>query len=136
MRSIRKTKEVAESKTYYIYTLAKPDGTIFYVGKGCLRKEGNKFLERIDDHEREVAKFLSGAQKQGWNLEKIKTIQEVWAEGGQVVKHKIYETPVERDAYIYEWALSLWFMVLEISPTKPALVYIMAPMDRLTQYRP
>jgi hypothetical protein len=70
---------------YYVYTLAKPNGEVFYVGKGK--------NYRIDDHEREARNNKSS------NDHKIRTIRKIWASGGQVVKKKIFETAVEEEAY-------------------------------------
>ena len=74
---------------YYVYTLARPNGEVFYVGKGT----GN----RIDLHEHEA--------RLGYRTRKCDIIREIWRSGGQVVKSKVYETTVERDAFLYEWTL-------------------------------
>ncbi|EFH88950.1 LEM-3-like GIY-YIG domain-containing protein [Ktedonobacter racemifer] len=92
-------------KDFYVYTLAKPDGTVFYVGKGTTRKVGDKVFDRIDDHEKEARFSLSEIKRRRFNYEKCKTIQDIWAQGGQVLKQKVYTTGVELNAYIYEWIL-------------------------------
>ncbi len=74
---------------YYVYTLGSPDGTVFYVGKGT--------GDRISAHEYE-------AKKDGQSR-KCDLIRQIWANGGKVTKEKVYETHVEQDAFIYEWAL-------------------------------
>lgn len=68
---------------YYVYTYAYPDGKVFYVGKG----HGN----RIDHHEREA--------KSGVDSEKCAIIRQIWADGKQVLKKKIYENLSEEDAF-------------------------------------
>jgi hypothetical protein len=75
---------------YYVYTLAFPDGTVFYVGKG----QG----DRIKQHEWEARAPYSFTLK-------TRVIRSIWAEGGRVVKTKIYETDIEEDALCYEWIL-------------------------------
>ena len=74
---------------YYVYTLAWPNGEVFYVGKGT--------GDRIDQHEHET--------ELGYRTEKCDVIRQIWSDGGQVVKRKVYETTVERDAFLYEWSL-------------------------------
>jgi excisionase family DNA binding protein len=74
---------------YYVYTLTRPNGEVFYVGKGT--------GDRIDQHEHEA--------ELGYRTEKCDVIRQIWSEGGQVVKRKVYETTVERDALLYEWSL-------------------------------
>lgn len=73
-------------KTYYVYTLAHPDGTVFYVGKGC--------NARIDVHEREA--------RTGCKCKKCRVIRKIWDSGEQVKEAKIYETDSESDALRYE----------------------------------
>lgn len=77
---------------YYVYTLAYPDGSIFYVGKG---KNG-----RINDHEREVLNHHFPC-----NLLKATIIREILASGHEVLKTIVAEFESERDAYTYEWGL-------------------------------
>ena len=77
---------------YYVYELAYPEsmgGKVFYVGKGI--------RGRIHEHESEARK--------GVQSEKCDIIREIWADGEKVVKRKVFETPIEQDAYIYEWVL-------------------------------
>src|SRR5260221_10494808 len=57
---------------YYVYTLSKPDGTIFYVGKG----RGNRILQ----HENEA--------RRGVKSTKCDIIREIWANGGGPAKTK------------------------------------------------
>lgn len=78
-------------RKYYVYTLAYPDGKVFYIGKGT--------GDRINDHER----FLNRRAEP--NEEKKSIIRAIRAQGKQVLKEKVAEFTNERDAYIYEWAL-------------------------------
>ena len=84
-------------KKYYVYTLAYPDGTVFYIGKGT--------GDRIHEHERYAALSDEMMKYYYRNREKCQVIREIWAQGGEVQKSILYETDVELDAYIYEWAL-------------------------------
>ncbi len=84
-------KIVVSQKKYYTYTLAYPEemeGHVFYVGKGT----GDRMLE----HEIEAKKGSPGR--------KCDTIREIWAKGYEVQKSIVYETDIEQDALIYEWA--------------------------------
>src|SRR5579885_1552161 len=74
------------SQDYYVYTLAYPDGTVFYVGKG----KG----ERIDQHEAEA--------RRGIQSYKCKVIRQIWQSGGQILKTKICEHMEEEAAYQLE----------------------------------
>src|SRR5216684_8129488 len=76
-------------KTYYVYTYAFPDGTIFYVGKGT--------RGRIDEHEREASN--------GCQCLKCDIIRSIWASGKPVQKRIVYETFDELDALEQELAL-------------------------------
>jgi excisionase family DNA binding protein len=86
-----------EGRTYYVYTLSHPTGEIFYIGKGS--------GPRIDHHEVHATRSSEVVEKQGLNAEKCRVIREIWAQGEEVEKKIVYETDVERDAYIYEWGL-------------------------------
>ena len=85
------------TKKYYVYTLAYPDGEVFYVGKGT--------GDRLHQHEYEAARFGKKASYYYNNPEKHAIIREIWAQGGQVKKEILFETDSESDAYAYEWAL-------------------------------
>jgi hypothetical protein len=76
-------------KIYYVYTLARPTGEIFYVGKG----KGN----RIDWHEVEA--------RNGVKSYKCNIIRKIWREGGQVIKTRVYEGLTEREAFERERTL-------------------------------
>lgn len=74
------------SDSFYVYTLAYPDGTVFYVGKGT--------KNRLNAHEREA--------RNGKQSYKCHVIRKIWANGGEVVKTKVRENLTEADAYAYE----------------------------------
>ena len=78
--------KVVSPQTYYIYTLAYPDGKVFYVGKGT--------NGRIADHEREASK--------GCNCPKCDIIREIWADNKPVQKRIVFETLNETEALTYE----------------------------------
>lgn len=80
-------------KKFYVYTLAYPNGTVFYVGKG----QGN----RIDQHEQEA---LRGEISPRHNV-----IRQIWGEGGEVIKQVFDRFDVEEDACIMEEALISYF---------------------------
>jgi len=103
-RTIMVSRQVATpitgQKKYYVYELAYPEsmgGAVFYIGKGM--------RDRIDDHEKQARRPLSQTKDSGRNVETCKVIQDIWAHGEEVAKRKVYETGIEQDAYIYEWAL-------------------------------
>lgn len=67
---------------YYVYTLARPDGVVFYVGKG----KG----KRVADHEKEALR--------GHNCPKCELIRSIWQQGGIVQRAIVFETDDERAA--------------------------------------
>ncbi|HEU5377742.1 MAG TPA: GIY-YIG nuclease family protein [Ktedonobacteraceae bacterium] len=84
-------------RKYYVYTLAYPDGNIFYVGKG----QGN----RIDQHEEEARRYRSypkGVWYAPKESAKIRAILEIWQTGGKVLKAIVFETDSEQEANDYE----------------------------------
>lgn len=83
-----------DSKTY-VYTLAYPDGKVFYVGKGI----GN----RINAHEKEALRHPTRSTY------KLNTIRKIWANGGQIVKTKLAAFATHEEAIQYEIAL-IFFM--------------------------
>src|SRR5690242_15985045 len=85
------TDSIPETARYYVYTLAYPDGTVFYVGKGT--------GARMDAHEKEA--------KGGYTSKKCDIIRQIWAQGGQVMKTKVYQTESASDALQYEHDLIL-----------------------------
>jgi hypothetical protein len=40
--------EQKEPQLHYVYTLSEPDGSIFYMGKGCTKELGSHFFDRIE----------------------------------------------------------------------------------------
>src|SRR5260370_14787057 len=112
-------EDATSKKIYYVYTLARPDGTVFYVGKGSLRKTGKGYIDRIDEHEKQAMLPLAKIKGWGRNFEKCKIIQEIWEQGGEVVKQKVFETTVERDAYLYERYLVMEDYGIENLTNKP-----------------
>ena len=73
---------------HYVYTLAYPDGGVFYVGKGS--------GDRISSHEEEA---LLG---NGDNPHKERVIRSIWRAGGQVKKDIVAYFPSEEEALAYE----------------------------------
>lgn len=76
---------------HYVYTLAYPDGRVFYVGKGV--------GDRIHHHESEVRAGRTT------NPYKENVIRRIWADGGQVVKTKLAYFRTHEEAVEYERAL-------------------------------
>lgn len=70
----------------YVYTLAYPDGTVFYIGKG----QGN----RIHAHEIEARK--------GKLSRKCDVIREIWLNGGEVVKEVVKDHMTDNEAALLE----------------------------------
>jgi hypothetical protein len=81
-----KTKQPVSDKTFYVHTLASPDGPVFYVGKG------KDF--RIDDHEKEA--------RRGCNCRKCNVIRMIWSLGKEIRKFVIFTTDDEEEAYNHE----------------------------------
>ena len=80
---------------HYVYTLAYPDGRVFYVGKGI--------HDRIHHHEREVR------ARRRVNTYKEAIIRGIWEAGGQVVKTKLASFETHEEAILFETAL-IFFM--------------------------
>ncbi len=78
---------------HYVYTLAYPDGKVFYVGKGI--------DNRIDDHERDARK--------GVKSHKCNVIRKIWASGEQIIKTILARFDTHKEALAYEVAL-IFFM--------------------------
>ncbi len=64
------------TKKYYVYTLAYPNGEVFYIGKGT--------GDRLHQHEYEAARSGKEASYYYNNPEKHAIIREIWAQGKQV----------------------------------------------------
>lgn len=82
---------VVPSRTWYAYTLACLDGTVFYVGKGT----GN----RIEVHEMEA--------RSGCGCDKCVVIRKIWSDGNQVQKSIVMDGLTEDDALRQEKYLIL-----------------------------
>jgi len=74
---------------FYVYTLARPDESVFYVGKGSGK--------RIRQHEWEA--------QRGCSCRKCNVIRKIWRNGGEVQKVIVYRTSDEQAALDYEIAL-------------------------------
>ena len=82
--------ESISPQIFYVYTLTNSlTGKVFYIGKG----KG----DRIHAHEAEA--------RRGAQTYKCFLIRQIWEQGGKVIKSKVFETPIEQDAFIYEWCL-------------------------------
>lgn len=84
-----------DNQQTYVYTLAYPNGKVFYVGKG----KGN----RVFNHENEAKRMREVHNP------KLDTIREIWASGNQVVRQKLAHFENEDQALFYELAL-LFFL--------------------------
>lgn len=84
--------EISPGKPY-VYTLAKPNGVVFYIGKGTNR--------RIYDHEWEAT--LDDSRQ--YNTYKSRIIRKIWRDGGQVSKNILAHFDTDQEAYEYESAL-------------------------------
>ena len=75
-------RAIIPPKTYYVYTYAYADGTVFYIGKGT---EG-----RIDAHEKEASK--------GCGCRKCQVIRQIWQSKKPIQKRIVFETLDELEA--------------------------------------
>ena len=71
---------------YYVYLLERPNGQVFYVGKGQ-----DDYWNR---HEQKA--------KRGEKCQLTTIIQDIWSQGQQVQKRKVYEHLSAEDAYAYQ----------------------------------
>lgn len=74
---------MSATKRFYVYTLARPDGRIFYVGKGT--------RTRINAHEAEA--------RNGCSCHKCCVIRKIWQNGGEVRRKIVFYTNDELEAY-------------------------------------
>ena len=81
-------------KRFYVYTLAYPDGTVFYVGKGTR-------YDRIHAHEQEA--------KRGIRSHKCNVIRKIYRDGGKVQKQKVAFFDTKEEAYRFEMQLIAFF---------------------------
>lgn len=70
-------------KQFYVYTLARPDESVFYVGKGTGR--------RIEDHEAQA--------RRGMQSYKCSVIRKIWRAGGEVLRAIVFTTDSEAAAH-------------------------------------
>lgn len=96
MESLPPNSSHSKHNQSYVYTLAYPVGTVFYVGKGTGK--------RIYSHEVLARrKRIPSAE----NLFKIHTIRRIWADGEEVVKNVLAYFSTDEEAYLYETALNI-----------------------------
>lgn len=74
------------SQEYYVYILVRPDGRVFYVGKG----KNN----RIFDHDKEA--------RRGHRCYKCNIIRKIWEQGKTYQRYFVFTTTDENEAYAYE----------------------------------
>ncbi len=75
-----------DAHRYFVYVLARPDGSPFYVGKGVER--------RFRQHKWEAAR--------GHRCHKCSIIRKIWRNGGQVQRYIMLITENEQEAFEYE----------------------------------
>jgi|SRR5579863_9382421 len=78
-------------KRFYVYTLAYPNGTVFYVGKGS--------KSRIENHTTDAINF---DRPHTYNTKKSQIIRQIWRDGGKVLKEKIGFFDDEQEALAFE----------------------------------
>lgn len=78
---------------YYVYELARPDGSVFYVGKGS----GN----RIKDHRLEA--------KNGHFCYKCNVIRKIWESGSDFSASIVFQTDVEPESFKEEKRLIAYY---------------------------
>lgn len=77
---------MASIPRFYVYLLARPNGKVFYVGKGSKK--------RTFAHETEA--------KSGCRCHKCNVIRKIWRNGGEVHRHIVFTTDSEDEAFEYE----------------------------------
>lgn len=69
-------------KLFYVYLMYKPNGTIFYVGKGTARDYSD---QRISYHELEARSAGKWKKQPHLNHLKLNTIRKIWEEGKEIL---------------------------------------------------
>lgn len=77
---------ILASPRFYVYVLARSNGSPFYVGKGS--------GERVFRHEYDA--------RSGHRCHRCNVIRKIWKQGGQVQKYIVFETDDEQEAYAFE----------------------------------
>jgi hypothetical protein len=77
---------IIPSPRFYVYVLARPNGSPFYVGKGT--------GTRIYDHDNEA--------RCGHQCYKCNVIRKIWRNGGQIHRYTVFTTNDEQEAFDYE----------------------------------
>lgn len=88
-----KKQRASLTSKYYVYTLAHPDGTVFYVGKGT--------KDRINAHCRNA--------RNGLQSYTCHTIRKIWAADCEVLQTKVAFFDDEDAAYQFEMHLITFF---------------------------
>lgn len=98
---------------YYVYTLAYPDGRVFYVGKGK--------RARVQAHEREADKHYGTGRSKSYicHCRKCRIIRDIWERHGDVVQAIAFETSDEQLAYSYEKSLIAQYASHELCNIMP-----------------
>lgn len=94
-------------KTWYVYTLAYPDGTVFYVGKGIGR--------RMFAHDREARGSCA--------CKKCEIIRSIWLSGKPVQRRIIFETFSEGEALDYEKETMIQYAQTIVNIQRPVQVH-------------
>lgn len=72
---------------FFVYTLSRSNGRVFYVGKGTQ-------LKRMNEHENEA--------RRGRDSHKCRIIRKIWAAGQDVIKEIVFWTDDEQSAFAKE----------------------------------
>lgn len=89
-QSERQMEVIDPNNRYYVYTLAYPDGTVFYVGKGT----GGRILAHESEAQRQ--------HRRGQKCRKCDVIRGIWKDGGQVQRAIVFRTNDQNAAYLKE----------------------------------